>query len=311
MYYTELQVRANKELKGFVMPLVIYDRDAGMCTGVKRSIEGSLKTAGDVGKNKKIVTYGELIHNPVVIDKLSKRGIRVAYTREEISPGDFVIIRAHGIPPGDEAYLRKRGGDYLDLTCPIVKSIHKKIVKYKKEGFKIVIVGHPQHPETVGHMGYAGESGIVVRNSQEMKKAIQNGDIKIGEKTLLIAQTTISEKSYKEVILESQAEQKGATVLYTICPFVIGRQRWIEEMSNGADAAIIIGGKNSSNTRRLYELAQNNCKTFWIVRSEDLPIETLKNYNRIVLTAGASTSDETMQEVLSLLKNNGFDIREG
>ncbi len=296
------------------MALVIYDRDAGMCTGVKRSIDGALKTAINVGGSKEIVTYGELIHNPVIITKLKKRGIKIVNTLNRITLNNFVIIRAHGIPPEDENYFKENGIEYLDLTCPIVKSIHKKITDYKDRGYKIMIVGHPKHPETIGHMGYAGNAGFVVSNPEDLKINSKDQDTQyrgIDSKTLIIAQTTISEKLYQEVIIESKAKEKGATVLYTICPFVLGRQRWIDKMSRESDAAIIIGGKNSSNTRRLYELAKSNCETYWIVRPEELPINDLKNYTQIALTAGASTADETIQEVLHNLKQRGFQITEG
>ncbi len=293
------------------MATVIYDKDAGMCTGVKRSIEGALEVAKRIGSIKKIVTYGELIHNPVSINKLQKHGIEIAYSKEAIKSDSFVIIRAHGIPPQDEEYLKNKGIDYLDLTCPIVKSIHKKIVKFKNEGYKIVIVGHPKHPETIGHIGYANRAGIVISDSRDMEKAIKEEKLLIDEKTLLIAQTTISEKLYQQIIMESKAEEREPLPLYTICPFVIGRQRWIEKMSQTSDAAVIIGGKNSSNTRRLYELAQNNCATFWIVQTEELPLEELKKHTNIVLTAGASTADETIKEVIKKLSKAGFNIIEG
>ncbi len=293
------------------MPLVIYDKDAGMCTGVKRSIEGALKTANKLGKTKRIVTYGELIHNPVIINKLKKVGIEIVYRVDQIKTTDYVILRAHGIPPKDENYLKDKEIEYLDLTCPIVKSIHRKIINYRNRGYRIMIVGHPNHPETIGHMGYAGDKGFVISTPEELNKTEKFDNELINSKTLIIAQTTISEKLYEEVIKKSKAEKTGATVLYTICPFVIGRQRWIEKMSGMADAAIIIGGKNSSNTRRLYELAKAKCKTFWIVEPYELPAEKLKGYKKIVLSAGASTADETIKETLKNLEEKGFKIKEG
>ncbi|NOY09387.1 MAG: 4-hydroxy-3-methylbut-2-enyl diphosphate reductase [Spirochaetes bacterium] len=283
------------------MTRVLYDKHAGLCAGVKRTIRGAVKAANE---NSNVTTFGELVHNPIVTGNLKKYGIAFVHSMEELSGSRYVIIRAHGIPPKDEDYLRSSKIRYLDLTCPRVKIIHRKIDYYSKLGYKILIVGYPEHAETKGHLGHAGKNGMVVSSPEDISRLDINGKI------LIVAQTTISEKLFNNIIKALGKKAGKAQIVNSICPFVLNRLRWIRKYSKIAEASVIIGGFNSSNTKQLYETAETSGKAFWIAYPDQLNIKLLSQYKTIALTAGASTPDTTIREVLTLFKKNNFIIEE-
>lgn len=281
------------------MTRVLYDKNAGLCAGVKRTIRGAIKA---VDEKSQVTTFGELVHNPIVTQNLKDYGINFVHNRDELESGQYVVIRAHGIPPQDEVYLKNNNINYIDLTCPRVKIIHNKIDHYRKLGYKIIIIGYPGHAETKGHLGHAGKNGIVISSPEDIKK------LHIGNRTLIVAQTTISERLFNDVIKGLGDKVKNAEVAKSICPFVINRLRWIEKYSKIAEASVIIGGFNSSNTKQLYETAKQYGKAFWIAYPEKLDILNLRTFKTIALTAGASTPDSTIQEALSLFRKNNFSV---
>ena len=285
------------------MTRVLYDKNAGLCAGVKRTIRGAIKA---VDEKNNVTTFGELVHNPIVTQNLKNYGISFVHEREELKSGQYVVIRAHGIPPRDEMYLKKKNIQYIDLTCPRVKIIHNKIDHYRKLGYKIIIIGYPGHAETRGHLGHAGKNGTIISSPEDIKNI--HIDSRTISRTLIVAQTTISERLFNNVIKALGDKIRNAEVANSICPFVINRLRWIEKYSQIAEASVIIGGFNSSNTKQLYETARQSGKAFWIAYPEQLDILNLRIFKTIALTAGASTPDSTIQEVLSLFRKNNFSI---
>ncbi len=284
------------------MTKIFIDKHAGFCTGVKRTLQKAMEIS-QVKKN--IVSLGELIHNPVIIKSLENAGISVANKKEEIKEGNFVIIRAHGIPPVTENWLNSHGISYKDLTCPRVKNIHRTINQYADKDYKIVIIGNPNHPEVIGHLGYAADKGILISNIDEAN------DFTTNKKVIIIAQTTISEAKFKEIvkILKKNLKVEDIIELNTICSSVKKQQAWIKKYARISDASLIIGGKKSSNSEKLYNIAKENSPTFWIERTEEIEPK-LFTYNTIAITAGASTPDNTIQEVLELFRNKGAELIE-
>lgn len=283
------------------MTRVIFDRRAGFCAGVKKAIRGARDQAGKRGN---VVFYGELIHNPQVIKSLAEEGIRVKYNLEEMAGHEFVIIRAHGIPPHEEEWLKKNQREYLDLTCRRVKEIHRTIIKHRETGDFIVIVGNPDHPEVKGHLGYAGESAKVidsVEKAHEFSTSFKNSK----KRLLVLAQTTISPGLYNRVVTVLKEQQFKILPINTLCPFVLKRQDWLRRFSLLADASIIIGGRNSSNTGKLFDIASKNGPVFWLTSAKGLKAELILKYPLVALTAGASTPVEQLTEVADILAAHG------
>ena len=283
------------------MTRVFYDRRAGFCAGVKKAIKGAKHEAVKRGN---VVSYGELIHNPQVIKSLAEDGIRVIYNLEEIAGHEFVIIRAHGIPPHEEEWLKNNQRQYLDFTCRRVKDIHRTIIEHREAGYFIVIVGNPDHPEVKGHLGYAGESAQVidsVKKAYGISASFKNPKTRL----LVLAQTTISPGLYNRVVAVLKEQRLQVSSINTLCPFVLKRQDWLSRFSLLADASIIIGGRNSSNTGKLFDIASKNGPVFWLTSAKELEAELVMQYPLVALTAGASTPVEALTQVTDMLAAQG------
>ncbi|MBA7608760.1 4-hydroxy-3-methylbut-2-enyl diphosphate reductase [subsurface metagenome] len=281
------------------MTRVLLDRYAGFCAGVRRTIRGAREAVTE----KRVVSYGELIHNPDVTRELKRDGISVCPRLEDIKLSDFVIIRAHGIPPDEENFLKNRGISYLDLTCLRVKQIHKRIKEKREQGYRIIIVGDPDHPEVKGHLGYAGEAGAVLSSVQEAEFFGPDS-----EKMFVFAQTTTSTALYHDIIRILSGRGLNPDTLNTLCPFVLKRQEWIGKYSQLTAASLVIGGKNSSNTKKLFEIAAQNGTACWICGPGELDLEKILDFSSIAVTAGASTPDESISAVLRNLEAAGAGI---
>jgi 4-hydroxy-3-methylbut-2-enyl diphosphate reductase len=278
---------------------ILFDKDAGLCPGVKRTIIDALSLSK---KERNVVSYGELIHNPNVVLRLSENGIDVVNKLSDIKADQFVIVRAHGIPLAEEEYLVDRGVRHSDLTCPRVKSVHKIILDYREKGFTIIIVGQPLHPETIGHLGYAGNNGIIVSSLEEASRIEIMGDC------LLIAQTTISAELFSRISEILIARLPSLKIINTICSFTLLRQKWIDMYSKKAGYSVIIGGKKSSNTGKLYEIAKSHGEALWIEDPKEIEDLDLGNRELIAVTGGTSTPEEVLDEAARLFEKKGAQI---
>jgi (E)-4-hydroxy-3-methyl-but-2-enyl pyrophosphate reductase len=282
------------------MTRVIVDRNAGFCAGVRRAIRGtkqilSLHSHG----GRRVAAYGQLVHNKDVTDDLTARGLGNLECPEDARPGDEVVLRTHGIPPQEEQLLRSRGAEIRDFTCPRVKRVHRQIREMREEGFQIIIVGDPDHPEVKAHLGHAGESAMVLLTARDVRRVPE------ARKIAVFAQTTLTPDFFYEVVEALERRGLEPTVVDSLCPFVGKRQRWIDKHSKSADASLILGGKNSSNTRKLHAVAAENGPAFHLSRADELDVEKIFQYPVVALTAGASTSEQTIREVLSRLQAAG------
>ena len=264
-------------------------KNAGFCFGVKRAVDSVFKI---LGQYPHIYTIGELIHNRHVIDRLCEQGVQVVQTPREIPdlPGTVVVIRSHGLPEKEHEFLAKTGCKVLDLTCPFVKRIHQKVRSTQHSN--IVIVGKADHPEVIGIQGWAGVPVYIVNSPQEAADLPPISDV------LVVAQTTITQKLWEDVVSVLQSTCKNAEFFHSICDTTQKRQNEAVELAKKSDVVLVIGGKNSSNTEKLYNLCKKICqKTYYIENIHELPLENISSNDIISIIAGASTPDWIIREV--------------
>ncbi|AIY83417.1 4-hydroxy-3-methylbut-2-enyl diphosphate reductase [Clostridium baratii str. Sullivan] len=280
------------------MKKVILAENAGFCFGVQRAVETSI----DIKKkyNKKIYTLGPLIHNSDVVSFLEQNDIyAIDYKNiNDLQEGDVVIIRSHGIPEAVFNDLKSRGLEVIDATCPFVTNIQKKVKKYSKEGYNIIIVGDENHPEVIGINGWCDNKATITKNG-EFNKELSN-------KICAVSQTTEKKENWDKTLDAINDGTREVLSFNTICSATEVRQKSAYDLSKEVDAMIVIGGKNSSNTTKLYEIAKHNCEnTIHIENSNELPKEYInnKNFKKIGITAGASTPDWIIREVINIMQD--------
>jgi 4-hydroxy-3-methylbut-2-enyl diphosphate reductase len=283
------------------MTRVIVDRNAGFCAGVRRAIRGTVQILNAAAENR-VAAYGQLVHNQEVTEELAERGLLSLDRPEDANPGDEVIVRTHGISPKEEQALLDHGAAVTDFTCPRVERVHRQIREKRAEGYDIVIVGDPDHPEVRAHLGHAGDGALVLSSAADARRVAK------GSKIAVFAQTTIIPDLLHAVTEALSRRDPDMIVVNSLCPFVEKRQRWIVKHSRLADASLILGGRNSSNTRKLHALARANGPALHVSRAAELDVQEVMKHPLVALTAGASTSDRTIREVLSRLQAAGARI---
>lgn len=278
---------------------VILSESAGFCFGVQRAVDQTKKTQEEYGK--KIYTLGPLIHNNDVVKFLENNEV-FSISLEEIeklSKGDAVIIRSHGVSKEVMDLLESKGLVVIDATCPFVTNIQKKVNKYSKEGYQIVILGDKDHPEVIGINGWCNNNAIITKDG-EFPNRIPN-------KVCVVSQTTEKEENWVNTIKNLSVRTKELLAFNTICAATEVRQKGVFELSKTVDLMIVVGGKNSSNTTKLYQIAKTNCeRTIHIENSSELPKEIIndKTISKIGITAGASTPDWIINEVVELMEGD-------
>ena len=281
---------------------IIIGKNAGFCFGVKRAVEGSLNEVTD----KKVYCLGELVHNNEVIKRIEEKGIKVIDSIEKIvDDNSKIIIRAHGIKKEIYDEISKRHLDLIDYTCPFVLKIHDIAQKYRDEGYFILVVGSKMHPEIIGTISYCGNNSMVIEDKNDLSLAIEKIMLSKLKKVLLIVQTTYSEEKFMELdkkLKEILPNDLSLVIKNTICNATSVRQKEVEELSKKVDLMIIIGGKNSSNTKKLYEISSNNVKTLLVENKDELEISGLKNINIVGIMAGASTPYDSINEIVEKIK---------
>ncbi len=264
---------------------------AGFCYGVKRAVDGVY----DELKKGKIATLGPVIHNPQMIADLEDKGV-ISYNRIIDIPKDCkVIIRAHGV--GKKVYDELADREFVDLTCPNVKKIHKIVSEHYEKGYKIIIVGDKNHPEVIGINGWCDDSALIINDENtEIYDEITKKEV------CVVAQTTINRENFSKIVQNIKKTCKSTTVFDTICVATRKRQAEAQLLSKDSDMMIVIGGRESSNTQKLFEISKANCPhTYLVETSADLPQE---RYNKIGITAGASTPERIIEEVVKAMSEN-------
>ena len=281
---------------------LIVGKTAGFCYGVKRAVDGAKE---ELKKNERLYGLGEIVHNQEVIKELENLGMQFIDDIEE-SKGK-TIIRAHGIPKQIYEEAKEKDIELIDYTCPKVLKIHEIAEEYAKKGYYIFLLGNKKHPEIIGTLSYCGDHKFVIEKEEDTIKALETFEKTGIQKLLVISQTTYSlEKFYmiEEIIKNEIPRNIELVVKNTICQATEIRQKETEEMAKKVDSMIVIGGKNSSNTKKLYEIAKQYCKTVLLIENEtELEINKLQSTDTVGIMAGASTPKESIESVIEKLKN--------
>ena len=281
---------------------VIIGKLAGFCPGVENTIK---KAKEILEKNDTVYCLGEIVHNRQVIEELEKQGMITVENLEEIPENSKVIFRAHGEPEYKYEIAKNRNLDVYDLTCGKVTAIHKKVQKEKEDGF-IIILGKKKHPEVLGTKGFAGENSYVVENEDDILDAYMEYEKTEIGRIYVVAQTTIS-SSYFDVLaeeIEKNFIEADVVIDKTICNATEIRQKETKEMSKKLNTMIIIGGKNSSNTKELAKIVEENCDNIYLIETvEEIKDIDFSGTNEIGIMAGASTPKESIKEVEEYLKS--------
>ena len=280
---------------------LIVGKTAGFCYGVKRAVDGAKE---ELKKNERLYGLGEIVHNQEVIKELENLGMQFI-DDIEASKGK-TIIRAHGIPKQIYEEAKEKGIELIDYTCPKVLKIHEIAEEYANKGYYIFLLGNKKHPEIIGTLSYCGENKFVIEKEDDTIKALETFEKTGIQKLLVISQTTYSlEKFYiiEEIIKNEIPKNIELVVKNTICQATEIRQKETEEMAKKVDSMIVIGGKNSSNTKKLYEIAKQYCKTVLLIENEtELEINKLQSTDTVGIMAGASTPKESIEKVIEKLK---------
>jgi 4-hydroxy-3-methylbut-2-enyl diphosphate reductase len=275
---------------------IIIAKDSGLCYGVKRAIQIVKETLSE--KKGRVFTLGDLIHNPQVIENLEKQGIRSLEDLDEISEGT-VIIRSHGISPDIHKKIEEKNIKIVDATCPIVKRIQRLVEALAKEEEEIVIVGNKNHPEIRGLIGYSRGKGIIVESEAEAQKMPKK------KRRAVLVQSTQDMSLFQKVVAALLEKTEELKVFNTICQSTQTRQKSTSELASRVDTLFIIGGKNSSNTHKLYQISKRVLpNTHFIENSAQITSEMLKGAKKIGLSGGASTPPEAIEEAVVRIKSN-------
>lgn len=269
-------------------------KTAGFCFGVKRAVE---KVYDQIATGKKpIYTYGPIIHNEEVVRDLEEKGVQVINSKEELEAlkEGVVVIRSHGV--GREIYelLERQGLELVDATCPFVKKIHKIVREQCEAGRRVIIVGNEHHPEVEGIKGWGNEYTLAVESLEEFENLALRPD----EKLCIVAQTTFNYNKFQDLVEKISKTYYDILVLNTICNATEERQQEARKIAADVDAMIVIGGRHSSNTQKLFEICKEECKnTYYIQTLEDLDVHSMQSMSCVGITAGASTPNNIIEEV--------------
>lgn len=270
-------------------------RYAGVCYGVERAL-GMAEKAADEAR-KPVNTLGPLIHNPLVVNDLESIGVGTVSSVSEVEEGTL-IIRAHGVVPSVVEDARARGLDVLDATCPYVKKVHNAAERLVREGYQLIVVGESGHPEVEGIMGHAGDDAHVVSVPGDLDA------IDLSRKVGVVVQTTQTPGALADVVAELSKRTMDLRVINTICSATQERQDSAAELARRVDAMIVVGGKNSGNTRRLAEICTAACpKTHHIEDVSEIEAAWFDGASHIGVTAGASTPASHIERALVRMRS--------
>ncbi len=285
-------------------------KTAGFCFGVDRAVnlvQGLLKDG------KQVCTLGPIIHNPQMVEELEQKGVVIADTVSDVPEGYTVVIRSHGV--GQTVYdeIANLQLDACDATCPFVMKIHKLVERYSKENMPVLIAGDEKHAEVIGIRGHVKGVSYVFKNEEELKDLIENDKIPRDSPVCVVAQTTFQLKIWKNCEKILKKVYTNAKIFDTICDATSERQEEAVCLAGKNDLMVIVGGRHSSNTVKLFDLCSNVTKTILIETAKELPAADIRTAQRIGLTAGASTPAVIIKEVLNtmseIIKNEETEVK--
>lgn len=269
-------------------------KSAGFCFGVKRAVEQAYKQLER--RDKPIYTYGPIIHNEEVVRDLEEKGVKVIGSEEELRTihDAVVVIRSHGVGKHIYEIMEENGIEIIDATCPFVKKIHRIAVEQNEAGRRLIIIGNESHPEVEGIKGWGNEHTLVVETPEQ----VDTLPVLEGEKLCIVSQTTFNYNKFKDLVEKISETRYDILVLNTICNATQERQVEAKRIASEVDAMIVIGGKSSSNTQKLYDICRRECKnTYYIQTLGDLDPDCVNSVRSVGITAGASTPNYIIEEV--------------
>ena len=274
-------------------------KSAGFCFGVEKAVNTVYEEAKK--ENEIVYTLGPIIHNEEVVKDMKKRGVEAVKMEDLASlQKGTVIIRSHGVSRDVYNFVKQSGHRVVDATCPFVKKIHAIVSVQSGKGKTVVIIGNPDHPEVMGIKGWGDENTYAVENIEQFI----NLDLKKDEEIIIVAQTTFNHKKFQEIIDKISLLGYDVRCFNTICNATQERQAEAKKIASNVDAMIVIGDKKSSNTGKLVEICQEECKnTVFIQTLEDLNYDALLSVDSVGITAGASTPKHIIEEVQNIVRS--------
>ena len=268
---------------------------AGFCFGVSRAVQ---ITQSGAERGKKIATLGPIIHNRFVVEELEKKGVRTIDSPLDVREGETVIIRSHGVKKSEQMLLNENNIDYIDATCPFVKKIHNIAEDAYRKGQHVIIIGNKNHPEVVGINGWCNDSAVVIESCEEAQKLSLDAE----KEVCVVSQTTFERELWKKITKIIKNTCQSAIVFDTICSATNERQKYAANLAKESDVFVVVGDKHSSNTRKLYDIAALLCpKTFLVEKAQELPEDIMSHGYSFGITAGASTPERIIKEVLETM----------
>lgn len=260
----------------------------GFCSGVRRAVTGLSRVLEDRG-----TTYclGEIIHNPQVVNELKSQGMVVVTRTQDVPEGGRFIIRSHGLPLDIIFEAKERSLEIFDFTCPKVKKIHTLVSRLTDEGYFCYIAGNPRHPEVQAILSLTGSSGQVVEDEDEVVSEPHGG------RCALVVQTTFNPRRFREIAGRLILISKETLVCNTLCEETLKRQKEAAELAGETDLVVVVGGKGSSNTKTLYQIAREHTQAVHVEIPDDLDASILEGRNSVGVVSGASTPQKTVQQV--------------
>ena len=283
-------------------------KSAGFCFGVNRAVEIVNKLTED---GTSVSTLGPIIHNRQVVDELEKKGVTVADAPEDAGPDRTLVIRSHGVGADVYRFLDEKGIPYVDATCPFVSKIHKIVREQSEAGAVILIAGDSAHPEVRGIMGFCKTQPFTFKTAEELELLLHENPDLMDKRVCLVAQTTFDMQEWKKSLKIFEKLCTNSIFFGTICNATSQRQVDAYELANSSDAVIVIGGRHSSNTNKLFDICSKSCsRTFLIETAAELEHISFREDDNIGITAGASTPASIIKEVLDRMSEKSGDVME-
>ena len=284
---------------------VIIDPHAGPCKGVKRALS---MVEQELQRDSDIVALGPIIHNRMEMSRLQDMGLSTV-EQENIEQGNLealknrrIFIRSHGISKALQQHVNNVGATVCDGTCPTVHAIQRRIEQYYQNGYQIIIVGKAKHPEVIGLNGYCDNQATIIQSEEDVER------IQVAEKAFMVSQTTVAHEKFLAIQEKMLQLYPQVVVKDTVCRQVIKRHDNMRNFAASVDVVLLVGGKHSSNTRVLFDIAkQSNPQTFWIEQASDIDVTWINENDVIGITGSASTPVWQLEKIQNVVENVTFN----
>ncbi len=275
-------------------PSIQVAKTAGFCFGVNRAVEMVTKLAS---QGNKVATLGPIIHNKQVVEDLQKIGVSICEEVATVPQNTTLVIRSHGVPKCVYDYLEEHQQPYVDATCPFVEKIHKIVAKAAEQNLPVLIAGDPEHPEILGIKGFAGDTVFCYENNEQLQNLLNTNIFLHKNPFYSVCQTTFDKKMWEKCEKILKKVCTNGIFFDTICDATSKRQLEAEELAQNSDLMIVVGGRHSSNTVKLFSICNRYCPTLHIESAQELNRDDIRQFSRIGVTAGASTPSGIIKEV--------------